>query len=60
LVDRSHAGDLSFSDYLQTKAASFSAKRVKTGNCNITVIQDNGYFEIFAEDGFVVFSVMTY
>jgi len=60
LVDRSSAGDLSFSEYLQTKAASFSAKRVKTGNCNITVIQDNGYFEIFADDGFVVFSVMTY
>ena len=60
LVDRSDAGDLSFSEYLQTKAASFTAKRVKTGNCNITVIQDNGYFEIFAEDGFVVFSVMTY
>jgi len=60
LVDRSNAGDLSFSEYLQTKAASFTAKRVKTGNCNITVIQDNGYFEIFADDGFVVFSVMTY
>lgn len=60
IVDRSDAGDLSFSEYLQTKAASFSAKRVRTGECNVTVIQDNGYFEIFAEDGFVVFSVMTY
>lgn len=60
LIDRSEAGDLSFSDYLQTKAVKFSAKRIKTGDCNITVIQDNGYFEIFAEDGFVVFSVMTY
>ena len=60
LVDRSKAGDLSFSDYLQTKAAKFSAKRLKTGDCNITVIQDNGYVEIFADDGFVVFSVMTY
>ena len=59
-VDRSQAGDLSFSEYLQTKAASFTAKRVKTGNCNITVIGDNGYFEIFADDGFAVFSVMTY
>jgi len=60
LVDRSNAGDLSFSEYLQTKAACFLAKRVKTGDCNITVIQDNGYFEFFADDGFVVFSVMTY
>lgn len=60
LVDRSHAGDLSFSDYLQTKAARFSAKRIEAEDCKVTVIQDNGYFEIFAEDGFVVFSVMTY
>ena len=60
LVDRSNGGDLSFSEYLQTKAACFLAKRIKTGNCNITVIQDNGYFEIFADDGLVVFSVMTY
>lgn len=60
IVDRSKAGDLSFSEYLHTKAASFSARRVKAGDCRITVIQDNGYFEIFAEDGFKVFSVMTY
>ena len=60
IVDRSKAGDLSSSEYLHTKAARFSARRVKTGDCKITVIQDNGYFEIFAEDGFKVFSVMTY
>ena len=60
VADRSNAGDLSFSVYLQTKAAKFSAKRIKTGACKITVVQDNGYFEIFAEDGVVVFSVMTY
>lgn len=59
-VDRSKAGNLNFSEFLQTKAASFSAKRAKTGNCKLTVLQDNGYFEIFAEDGLVVFSVMTY
>ena len=60
LVDRSSAGDLSFSEYLQTKAAKFFAKRTKTGDCSITVIQDNGYFEIFSDDGLAVFSVMTY
>lgn len=60
LVDRSAAGDLSFSEFLQTKAAKFSAKRVMSGSCNVTVVQENGYFEIFAEDGLVVFSVMTY
>ena len=60
VVDRSSTGNLSFSEYLQTKAASFSAKRVKSGICKLTVIRDNGYFEIFADDGFVPFSVMTY
>ena len=60
VVERSMAGDFSFSEFLQTKAVRFMAKRVQTGDCNITVIQDNGYFEIFADDGLVPFSVMTY
>ena len=60
VVDRSYAGDFYFSEFLQNKALRFVAKRVLTGNCKITVIQDNGYFEIFAEDGLVPFSVMTY
>jgi len=59
IVDRSRAGDFSFSEFLQMKAVRFAAKRAQTGDCNITVIQDNGYFEIFAEDGLVPFSVMT-
>ncbi len=60
VVDRSMAGEFSFSEFLQTKSLRFTAKRVLSGECKITVIQDNGYFEIFAEDGFVPFSVMTY
>lgn len=59
-VDRSNAGDMSFSEFLQTKAVRFFAKRVKKGSSSFTILQDNGYFEIFAEDGFAVFSVMTY
>jgi len=59
-VDRSKAGNLCFSEFLMTKAAKFSAKRIKKEKCNVTILQDNGYFEIFAEDGFVVFSIMTY
>lgn len=60
IVDRRKAGDLSFSEFLQKKAAGFSSKRVKKGNCNFTILQENGYFEIFSEDGIIVFSVMTY
>lgn len=60
LVDRSQAGEFSFSEFLQKEAVCFKAERVMSGDCKVTVIQDNGYFEIFAEDGFIVFSVMTY
>lgn len=60
IVDRSNAGDMSFSDWLTEHGLTHSAKRKLSGDCNITIIKDNGYFEIFAEDGFVTFSVMTY
>jgi len=60
IVDRSIAGDMSFSDRLTEHGLAHSAKRVYSGDCSITVIKDNGYFEIFAEDGLVTFSVMTY
>ena len=36
------------------------ASRVTKGDCTILVIQEEGYFEIFAEDGLLAFSVMTY
>lgn len=60
VVDRSQAGEFSFSEFLQTRATCFRAPRIFAGECSITVIEDNGYFEIFAENGLVVFSVMTY
>ena len=28
--------------------------------CTIYILQDNGYFEMFAEDGFLPFGAMTY
>lgn len=37
----------------------YTAKRILNGNCEITVIEDEGYFEIFADSGFVMFSIMT-
>ena len=60
IVDRSRAGNMSFSTWLLEHGMKHSAKRVFPGKCNITIIKDNGYFEIFTEDGFAVFSVMTY
>ena len=60
IVDRSHGGDMSFSSWLTEHGLTHSAKREQSGACYITIIKDNGYFEIFAEDGFVTFSVMTY
>lgn len=60
IVDRSKGGDFSFSEFLQTKAVRFSAKRIQRGKSIFTILQDHGYFEIFAEDGLLAFSVMTY
>lgn len=34
-----------------------SAKRAQHGGCNLTVIRDGSYFEIFADDGLCVFSI---
>ena len=60
IVDRSKAGDFGFSEFLQTKAVKFMAKRIRRGKSTFTILQDHGYFEIFAEDGLLAFSVMTY
>lgn len=60
IVDRSNAGDMRFSTWLTEHGLRHLAKRILSGECSITVVKDNGYFEIFADDGFLVFSVMTY
>lgn len=60
-VDRSRFGDMCFSEKLKNNRYNISkAKRYKSGDCDITVVRDNGYFEIFAEGGLIVFSVMTF
>ncbi|MBR2402653.1 MAG: glycoside hydrolase family 32 protein [Lachnospiraceae bacterium] len=61
IVDRIKAGDFSFSDCFDLEEFLIHrAKRFTGGTCKITVVQDEGYFEIFAEDGLLTFSVMTY
>ena len=59
-VDRSNTGNFSFSEFLQEKGTVLTAQRVLDGSCEMIVIQDNGYFEIFADGGLIAFSVMTY
>ena len=36
------------------------ALRFMKNSAHLDIVYDNGYFEIFAEDGVAVFSVMTY
>ena len=36
------------------------AKRITGGVCNIDIVEDDGYYEIFADSGLETFSVMTY
>lgn len=61
VVNRSRAISYAFADCLKEEAYQvFRSKRLKNGSCNFKIVQDEGYFEIFAEDGLHVFSVMTY
>ncbi len=60
IIDRRRAGNMSFSEWLARSGTRLTAKRMLQGDCPIIVVKDQGYFEIFAEDGLVVFSVMTY
>lgn len=61
IVDRSKSGRMDFSECLQKPGYQMMrASRVTKGDCTILVIQEEGYFEIFAEDGLLAFSVMTY
>lgn len=38
----------------------FTAKRTSTGACDLLVVEDDGFYEIFADGGTVMFSVNTY
>lgn len=61
IVDRSKSGNMDFSTYLQKPEYNvWRAKRFTKGDCPVLVVEDEGYFEIFAEGGLLPFSVMTY
>lgn len=38
----------------------FMAKRYTSGPCKISIIEDEGYYEIYAEDGLIPISIQTY
>lgn len=61
VVDRSLACSYDFSSKLsEERYHILCAPRIKRGDCPIEVIYDEGYFEIFAEEGLITFSVMTF
>lgn len=61
VVDRSNAGDLSFAECMQQpKYQVYQAKRYTTDACTLEVLEDEGYYEIFAEEGLNVFRIMTW
>lgn len=52
---------MDFSEHLQKPGYQrMHARRFTKGDCTVLVVQDEGYFEIFAEGGLLPFSVMTY
>lgn len=60
-VDRTKAIMTHFHDcFCDCVYSVFNAKRNYTGDCDILIVEDNGYFEIFADHGTVLFSVNTY
>ncbi len=57
-VDRLNATDTSINMYLEKTCFNvFTAPRSKQGDCDITIIKDENYFEIFADSGEIVFSI---
>lgn len=60
-VDRTKAVTTRFHDCFDNSVYSvFSAKRTLKGDCELLVVEDDGFFEIFADCGTVLFSVNTY
>ena len=61
IVDRSQSGGYGFSERLkEDRYHILSASRMIKGKSKIELIYDEGYFEIFADEGLLPFSVMTY
>lgn len=60
-VDRTKAVTNKFHDCFDDSVHSvFTAKRTRTGACDLLVVEDDGFYEIFADGGTVMFSVNTY
>lgn len=60
-VDRTKAVTTNFHDCFSNSAYSvFTAKRTHDGTCDLLIVEDNGFFEIFADSGTILFSVNTY
>lgn len=60
-VDRTKAVTTHFHDCFDNSVYSvFTANRPHGGDCDLLIIEDDGYFEIFADSGTVLFSVNTY
>lgn len=62
IVDRSKSSmKTDFDEHLHMDNYNiFTAERFKGGACHIDVVCDEGYYEIFADDGLESFSVMTF
>lgn len=60
-VDRKKAVTTDFHDCFKNPIYSvFTAKRTRSASCELTIVEDNGFFEIFADAGTILFSVNTY
>ncbi len=60
-VDRTKAVTNKFHDCFDNPVFSvFTAKRTHSGDCDLLIVEDDGFFEIFADSGTVLFSVNTY
>lgn len=60
-VDRTKAVTTVFHDCFKDSAYSvFTAPRTCRGDCDLLIIEDSGFFEIFADHGTLLFSVNTY
>ena len=61
IVDRTKAVTTKFHDCFYNPAYTvFTAGRTHGGNCDLLIVEDDGFFEIFADSGTVLFSVNTY
>lgn len=61
LVDRSRSGKHDFCECIGKKEFSVNkTARITSGQCHVELIMDEGFLELFAEDGLLPFSVTAY